>query len=87
MFYLIYVIFLFVVHNGLSTAIGAAPWGAARLGAALDSRTADGPIGEGSRGGADSCGGCSRRAGHPREARGPRGGSRGAGWVIVRGRW
>jgi hypothetical protein len=29
MFYFIYVMFLFVGHNGISAAIGADPWGAA----------------------------------------------------------
>jgi hypothetical protein len=60
MFHLIYVMFLFVGHNDLSPVIGAASWGVARPGAALDSVTVDGWRGGGSRG-----------ANHPRGARGP----------------
>jgi hypothetical protein len=59
MFYLIYVIFLFAWHRGLSAATGVASWGATRPGAALDSCLADGRR----SGGGGSCG-----AGHPRGA-------------------
>jgi hypothetical protein len=40
MFYLIYLIFLFAGHSGLSVAIGAAPWGVAQLGATVGWRDA-----------------------------------------------
>jgi hypothetical protein len=83
MFYLVYVMFLFVGHSGLSVVTGAASWGIARPEAALDSCTTDGRRDRGgsSRGGG-SCG-----AGCPRGARDPRGGSWGAWGVIVWGRW
>jgi hypothetical protein len=42
MFYLIYGMFLFAGHSGLSVATGVDSWGAAWLGAALDSGAAHG---------------------------------------------
>jgi hypothetical protein len=53
MFYLIYVMFLIVGRSGLSVAIGADSWHAARPGAALDSNAAHGRRGGGSRGTGD----------------------------------
>jgi hypothetical protein len=50
MFYLAYVMFLLVLHSGLSTATGADSWSAAQPGAALDSDAAHGLRGGGSRG-------------------------------------
>jgi hypothetical protein len=57
MFYLTYVMFLLVGHSGLSAAIGADCWGAARPGAALNSGAAHGQRGGGSRGVGGSRGG------------------------------
>jgi hypothetical protein len=42
MFYLIYAMFLFVGHSGLSAVTGVDPWGAAQLGAAVGSQVVDG---------------------------------------------
>jgi hypothetical protein len=42
MFYLIYALFLFVGHSGLSAVTGVDPWGAAQLGAAVGSQVVDG---------------------------------------------
>jgi hypothetical protein len=49
--------FLLVGHSGLSAAIGADCWGAARPGAALNSGAAHGRRGGGSRGVGGSRGG------------------------------
>jgi uncharacterized membrane protein YgcG len=76
MFYLIYVMFLFAEHNGLSAAIGADSWVVARPGVALDSGRAHGRRGEGSGGGGGSSGGGGSRGAD---------GSCGAGWVVVQG--
>jgi hypothetical protein len=59
MVYLIYVMFLFAGHNGLSVVIGTASCDATQSGAALNSHAAMDRRGQG---------GGSRGAGHPRKA-------------------